>query len=74
MKTINPPPAKHPLVRHFFGIARANGVTWKQLSSQSGLSRVAIWEWHRRAPNLLNFEAALGVLGYEIMIVPKDEQ
>lgn len=73
-KGIKPPSVSHPVLRQFFEIVAASGVTWKQLAGGSGISRVAIWEWHRRSPTLLNFEAALGVLGYEIMIVPKDEQ
>lgn len=60
----------HPLVRHLFTTMNERRISKKLMSEKSGVeySSFATWQNNRALPHLGNLEAALGVLGYEIVV------
>lgn len=63
----------HPLSAELFRILRASPYTLSQLSELAGVGRETLSHWgHRTNPRLMNFEAALEALGYELKIVRKN--
>jgi hypothetical protein len=60
----------HPLVRHLFTTMNERRVSKKYLAEKSGVeySAFAMWQRNVYLPHLGNIEAALGVLGYELVV------
>lgn len=72
----NPARNAHPLVHRLFALMAAEGISIAELDRRSGVSRFVIYSWfrHRRIIKLELFEAALGVLGYELKITAKAQK
>ncbi|MFS2011289.1 helix-turn-helix domain-containing protein [Azospirillum sp. CT11-132] len=65
------PERAHPIAKAIFGAMRDRGVTYAELSARSGLARETITAWRKRnKPDLESAEAALGVLGLKLAVVP----
>ena len=61
-----------PLMRQFFDIVEKAGLTWKDMSKLSGLSRETLIRWQRQnSPKVDNLEAALNAIGYGLEIKKK---
>lgn len=61
-----------PLMRQFFEIVEKAGLTWKDMSKLSGLSRETLIRWQRQnSPKVDNLEAALNAIGYRLEIKKK---
>ena len=61
-----------PLMRQFFDIVEKAGLTWKDMSKLSGLSRETLIRWQRQnSPKVDNLEAALNAIGYRLEIKKK---
>lgn len=58
-----------PLVRKLFRIMNREEVSLSEVAKAVGVTREAIGAWRTHSsPQLLNFEAALNYLGYELVI------
>lgn len=69
------PKHANPLVRQLFQLMNKKKTMIKDIAKTSGIHRGAISDWrYRRTPNLANFEAALGAIGYRLTIQKLDEQ
>jgi transcriptional regulator with XRE-family HTH domain len=69
------PEHAHPLVKILFETMNKRQVMIEDLARQSGVGRRAISDWrYRRSPNLASFEAALGALGCELIIVDEGDE
>ena len=69
------PKHAHPLVRQLFEIMNRERVTISGVSNLSGLASASISQWrYARNPTIVNFEAALNALGYELRIVHRIER
>lgn len=68
------PAAAHPLVRFVFAEMRRQGITYVEMSQRSGLARETLNAWRvRNRPDLESLEAVLGVLGYDLGPLLRDE-
>ena len=66
---IKAPPTCHPLIRQFIAEANAQMTTLQEIADRAGVARVSISEWRTsRNPSIVNFNAALNVLGLELCI------
>jgi hypothetical protein len=66
------PPHCNPLVREFFEILNRQRVLISEVSDQGGPTKAAIRSWrYKNNPSITNMNAALGVIGYELVIRPK---
>jgi len=64
----------HPLARRFFELAAESKTAIRDIAYLAGLCHVTIGKWKdRHAPNVTSLEAALNVLGYELVIREKRE-
>jgi len=61
------------IVTRMIGLRRAEGLSRDEHARRAGLGRNTLISWERDGvPNVANLEAALGVLGYGLKIVPVD--
>jgi hypothetical protein len=60
----------HPIVAGLFLEMRSQRASCRRVGEASGISDYTIRSWHRCMPRLDNIDAALGVLGFELAIVP----
>jgi hypothetical protein len=66
------PPHTHPLVRLLFQELRTRQIPMHDLCSRSGLSINTVINWRAaNTPNLINIEAALNAIGYDLVAIPK---
>lgn len=65
-----------PLVEQLRILRRAEGISRDEHARRAGLGRqtLAGWEKAGALPNLPNFVAAVGALGYDVKIVPRREE
>ena len=64
-----------PLVRELFKLMNKKRAMITDIAKKSGICRGAISDWrYRRTPNIANFQAALGALGYELTVRRKDDE
>lgn len=62
-----------PLVKQFFDIIGYRDNVLRPLSAKSGIGRVTLWAWTRRAePRLGTFMQALEAEGFELVLRRKD--
>lgn len=66
------PKGANPLIGFLFKQMNEQGITMKQLSKKSGVHNATIGRWFRHEPTMLNYEACLNVLGYNLKIVKKE--
>jgi hypothetical protein len=60
-----------PIVSKFFDLLYRSEMSKCGVSVRAGLGINVVDDWSRRTvPNIINFEAALNVLGYRLDIVP----
>ncbi|MHA1539775.1 MAG: helix-turn-helix domain-containing protein [Alphaproteobacteria bacterium] len=66
----------HPLIRKLFYTRKGEGISQKDLARVAGLNKDAILTWERgkASPNLINFEACLNALGYDLVIIKRIER
>lgn len=89
MKRPGPPPTPaparaHPLVRQFFDLLNADGMSGYRLEEKTGVSRRCVWGWRVTASNRMRascpridiLDACANALGYKLALVPieKDER
>lgn len=69
-----PIPAKaHPLVRQLFELMNARRLTVTEVAERAGSQPATISNWrYRNSPQLVEIEAALGAVGFELTISPKE--
>ncbi len=69
------PDSGSPLIRRMMQIVKEQQAALIDISKRSGISYATIRSWpsQRRVPNILNFEAVINSLGYEIKIVRRKE-
>jgi len=59
----------HPLCAQLITLLRQSPLTYAELCARAGLAPETIWRWGVDVnPRLMNFEAALNVLGYQLKI------
>lgn len=64
----------HPLIKRLFEIQAEQRLSLVDIGERSGLAVKTMSHWrHNNAPQLLLFEAAANVLGYELCLRPKKE-
>jgi DNA-binding phage protein len=62
----------HPLSRELFSIASQQGVTIQKIAEDAGLNRRTLMHWKvDSTPNVSCLDAALNVLGYQLVILRK---
>lgn len=62
----------HPLVKRYLEILNEEDTTLKEAAKAAGLSPGTMTGWRYRAtPTILNFEAALNAMDYELKIVKR---
>ena len=67
------PERGNPLVVQLFEIINHEGCTMQELTARSGVARSTIGNWRLgKDPRLANFEAAIGALGYRLVMVRSD--
>lgn len=73
-KRLKIPKHTHPLVAQLFELLRDHPTeTMASTTRKAGLGTGAIGNWAKyHSPQVPNFDAALGVLGYRLAIVPLD--
>jgi DNA-binding phage protein len=56
-------------------IRQSRGLSLNQVAYATGFSQndVSRWEHGRHVPSVLNFEAVVNALGYEVLLVQRDE-
>lgn len=65
----------HPVVREALMEFKRRRIVFKAGSRQAGLNDRALTTWAAGAnPSLYNFDAALGVVGLKLAIVPSDQE
>lgn len=64
-----------PLIDRYAQLRLASGMSMRALARKSGVSFQALSKWEQggRGPLLLNFEAALNTLGYELCIKKRED-
>lgn len=68
------PEHAHPFVRRIFKETLSQQVLLKDLAKRSGIHISVLREWKRRnKPKLLDVEAALNVLGLELVIRERED-
>jgi hypothetical protein len=68
------PEHAHPLAKAVFAEMRRQGVTYERLEWEAGVLRSTFKAWRaNNRPGLDTIEAALGVLGWHVLPVPKPE-
>ena len=68
------PDHAHPLVRLLFEELRTQQIPMYDLCRRSGLSINTVINWRSsNAPGLINIEAALNAVGYDLIAVPTKE-
>lgn len=73
-RRLKPPEAAHPLVRRLIDLMNHEQMGVLDLSERSGINKNTMKEWRTRTvPTLDNFDACLGVLGYQLTITRKKE-
>ncbi len=61
----------HPTVRKLFELMNVHRVSQGQLGRKSGLNPWIFGNWKRRSnPSLTSIEAALGAMGYQLVVAP----
>lgn len=67
--------ATSPFVQTFFKLLNQTDMKVDAVAEQAQLDPGTIWSWasKRWEPGLGNFEAALNVLGYKLVIQPKED-
>lgn len=69
------PPHTHPLVRLLFQELRTRQIPMHDLCRRSGLSINTVINWRAaNTPNLINIEAALNAIGYNLVAVPSNRE
>ena len=65
----------HPLVKRVFAIMREQNANTLHLAERAGVCRNAIWHWgaRRQEPKLGHLIAVLQAMGYDLVIVKKNE-
>ena len=65
----------HPLVRLLFQELRTRQIPMNDLCRRSGLSINTVINWRSsNAPSLINIEAALNAVGYDLVAVPSNRE
>jgi transcriptional regulator with XRE-family HTH domain len=56
-------------------IRQSHGLSLNQVARAAGFSQndVRRWEQGQHIPSVLNFQAVINALGYELRLVPRDE-
>lgn len=68
------PEHAHPLAKTVFAEMRRQGITYDRLEWEAGVLRSTFKAWRtNNRPGLDTIEAALGVLGWHVLPVPKPE-
>lgn len=63
-----------PHVKLVFAEMQRQGFTYDELAWQSGVLRPTLKAWRlKNAPSLQNIEAALGVLGFDFVPIPREK-
>ncbi len=66
------PATAHRAVQHLFAEMNAQRCTDGTMATRSGINAWTLSAWrHRTKPNVDNLEAALNVLGLELVVRPK---
>jgi transcriptional regulator with XRE-family HTH domain len=70
------PAQAHPIVRFIFQEINAQRVPQEELAERSGVSSSTIRKWRRRerTPNMLQVEAVLNTLGYDLCIAESRDE
>jgi hypothetical protein len=70
-RTRKVPDGVDPLIQSLFKIMNEEFATIRYVADKSGVAKQTIdhWQYKKRVPNLLNFQAALKSLGYDLRIV-----
>lgn len=64
----------HPIVRKLFELMHEERLGVLDMSERSGINRNTIKDWKARAvPNIVNLDAFLNTLGYELAIRRKKD-
>lgn len=67
-------PHAHPLVQWLFKEMHRQQIGTLDLTERAGLSKHTLRDWTRRHnPSLMLLEAALGVVGYQLVLTKKPE-
>ena len=62
----------HPLARHFFELASKSGRPLNEIAFEAGIYPGTFSAWKRKnAPHIEALQAALNVLGHELMVVKR---
>lgn len=68
------PKHAHPFIRTLYLQMNRQRTTMLEVAERSGLRRQTIWDWANRVdPRLSDLEAALNVLGFELVVKETDE-
>lgn len=63
-----------PQVREFFRLLEESGQSMNRLSMAAGVSTVSIHKWKKcHGATVINLEACLNVLGYELRVCKRGE-
>ena len=63
-----------PLLREFFEVMAAAGISATDLAETTGISRGTFYSWRAsRVPTAENLDAALRALGHKLKVVKIDE-
>ncbi len=69
------PPNAHPLVKFLFERMKEERTKYIEVADRAGVGYGTIRKWRRgRAPTIMNIEACLNVMGYEIRAVRMEER
>lgn len=72
---ITVPPHAHPLAKVVFAEMKRQGVTYDELEYRAGVLRSTFKAWRgSNCPSIPTVSAALGVLGFDVLPVPKLER
>ncbi|MBP0439462.1 hypothetical protein [Tianweitania sediminis] len=68
------PQHSHPLVRFLFEEANRQMTTVTEIAERSGHRRCTVSDWrYRRQPGVADLDAALNVIGFELVARPKKD-
>ncbi len=67
--------SNHPLIRKLHELRKKKNVSQERLAKHAGLNRnaVLIWEHGNGTPNLMNFEACVNALGYDLLLRERND-
>ena len=70
-RPVTVPKAATPLIQRLFAIMHEERIGYSDLAERSGLAHGTLCSWRRRnVPRVIDLDAALNALGYELVIRP----